>query len=454
MKKLITLVLIGTCTLSHSQSLDAYINDSTANTFVRINTLGTNGVFKPNDLDFNLNETNSSMELWVVNEGNVNSGGSTVTFLNAGEANQTHMIRKDGNAWHFMAMPSAIAFNEVGDWANSADIYSANRSSVPFTGPSLWSSDMSIYGVIGNPPTSQSNGSHLDMLHQSPYGMGIASDTMNIFWLFDGHNSTIVKYDFVQDHGPGNDYHGDGKVHYYNDVNVSRIAGLPSHLVLDQSDKMLYICDNGNSRILRLDSRSGTKKADMNFNLEFLAERWEMKDAVVDTLNTNLVRPCGIDVYGDRMVVSENLSGHIVIYDISNTPNITEIGRIKVPHLPHDIRGVKVGPKGRIWYVNYDDNGVYYIANSGVLSLDNPTNDETFAIYPNPGKGSFSLSIRDDFKGSINVLDISGKTIYRAATSNTQRTFDVSSIDAGMYWIQLVDDKGRFVSSQKWINLN
>ena len=127
-----------------------------------------NQVSAPTDLDFHPNLTNK--ELWVCNKGTENSGGSTVTIYNAGEPNQTTLYKQDGNAWHFMSLPTGIAFSQNGNWANSPGVFDANHNGGDaFTGPSLWSSDMTIYAE-----PSGGNGSHLDMLHASPYSQGIA----------------------------------------------------------------------------------------------------------------------------------------------------------------------------------------------------------------------------------------------------------------------------------------
>lgn len=121
----------------------------------------------PRDLDFHPNG-----ELWVVNQETEAVGGSVVTYTNAGEAGQTDQYRKDGNAWHFMSLPSGIAFSANGNFATSTSVLDANHTAAPgeFTGPALWSSDPLIFAQ-----PSGGNGSHLDMLHESPHCMGIAS---------------------------------------------------------------------------------------------------------------------------------------------------------------------------------------------------------------------------------------------------------------------------------------
>ena len=66
-------------------------------------------------------------------------------------------------------------------------------------------------------------------------------------------------YDFAQDHGPGNSYHGDATKRHYALGEVERVVGVPSHMVI--VGDWLYIADTGNQRICRMDITSGTPGA-------------------------------------------------------------------------------------------------------------------------------------------------------------------------------------------------
>ncbi|MBK7342995.1 MAG: hypothetical protein IPJ06_07800 [Saprospiraceae bacterium] len=175
---------------------------------------------KPNDLDFF--PILGKDELWIVNERNESSGGSTLTINNASSENPTYLHREDGNAWHFMSIPTGIAFGNNLNFATPPGVKDANHSNGTFTGPTLWSSDPDIYAK-----PSGGNGSHLDMLHGSPYSMGIAHEIDNAYWVFDSWNQTIVRYDFQEDHGPGNDDHDDGIVRRYLEITVNRDGDVP-----------------------------------------------------------------------------------------------------------------------------------------------------------------------------------------------------------------------------------
>ena len=186
---------------SSSQNLFNRIINSPFTTSV-VRGTEADGLFKPRDLDFHT-DVNRPNELWVINENSAsfdsNFGGSTVTYYNAGLDGQWADYRKDSYSGHFMHTASAIAFSDNGGFANTLDVQDANGNpSGYFSGCTLWEADTSIYARIHqNGPLL---GSHWDMVHQSPYSIGIAAETNNIYWLNDGYHSAVVKYDFQEPH--------------------------------------------------------------------------------------------------------------------------------------------------------------------------------------------------------------------------------------------------------------
>ena len=306
-------------------------------------------VIQPQDLDFHSQIDN---QLWVINRGNDAQGGTSVTIFNPGKDDQKTEFRKDQNSWHFMAFPSGIAFSpNLNTWATTANILDANRRGGSFTGPSLWSGDLNVYAM-----PSGGNGSHLDMLHGSPYSMGIAAEKDNVFWVYDGYNEHLVRYDFVADHGPGNDDHSDARVFRYTDVTLKREGTYPHHMVLDDNSKWLYIADGPGKRIIRVDITTGAKVRDMQLINELLAEHAEYKGATVEVvLDKNLDKPCGIEIVGNRLFVTDNANGDIIAI---NTESKTEIGRVKTGSA--GITGIVFG-QGKLWYANQTTNGIYVV---------------------------------------------------------------------------------------------
>ncbi|MBA2663875.1 MAG: hypothetical protein H0U74_16420 [Bradymonadaceae bacterium] len=307
----------------------------------------TAGISSPNDLAFHLHSTRKD-ELWVLNQGTSNSGGSTVTLSNAGLSNQQADFRRDGNAWHFMSRPTSLAFGENGLWATGVGVQDANHSGGTFAGPSLWSSDMTIYAVVGSSPSAEVNGSHLDMLHGSPFAMGIAHDTNNVYWVYDGYHGHIARYDFQSPHYPGGHDHADGRIHRYTEVKINRHATLPSHMVLDKSSGWLYINDTTNKRILRMNTKTGVKLKNLPLTNENLAEHWEMHQVSWEVfINTGLNQPVGMALNSHHLFVSDHGTSELIAFDLATG---TELHRVKTAT---GVRGITLGPDNKLWLANY-----------------------------------------------------------------------------------------------------
>ena len=338
----------------------------------------TDGLNNPRDLDFNTYRSDMN-ELWVINENSAtfdsNFGGSTVTFYNVGTDSQWTDYRKDSYSGHFMHTASAIAFSDNGGFANTLDIQDANGNpSGYFSGCSLWESDTSVYARVNQ--NGPELGSHWDMLHQSPFSVGIAAETANIYWLFDGFHNTIAKYNFQEphsDHEHGGEDHSDGLVYRYDEVVVERVSGLSSHMVIDQGTDLLYVCDTGNNRIIRMNINSGSINYSLTPYGENIEGYYSMHNAEYETvIDSGLINPTGIDIYNNYLLVSDYSNGEIIIYNIEQQNNFQEIQRIQT-NLSNDIMGIKVGPDGSIWYVCTNSNKLYQILPplNGDLNGDN-----------------------------------------------------------------------------------
>jgi hypothetical protein len=416
----------------------SYTSDTTALTHQVIGS-ASDQLDEPQDLDFHMNG-----ELWIINRGTANSGGSTVTFTDPGGTGQTSVLKTDQNAKHFMNQPTGIAFSMNGNFATSPGVYDANfDGGAPFTGPSLWDADPLVYAQ-----PSGGNGSHIDMLHASSFAMGIAHETANVFWVFDGNNNDIVRYDFADDHGPGNSYHDDGKVRRFTGMSVSRIDDIiGSHMELHKSSGWLYIVDNGNQRVLRLDINSGTVGGTPSYGpYETLEEYKEVNGATWETVvDSGLVQPSGLDVIDDRMIVTDHSTGDIIIYDITAMPAV-EVKRIATGN--PGIMGTVLGPEGRIWYVNYLTNEVIKIEPSDIIvpppavSIKAPVSKGEFQLYPNPSTGFVTLRIGEVLsrEAVVRVQDMFGKTVFESGVKTGSMGLDLSDCAAGVYMISLEDN--------------
>jgi len=242
-----------------------------------------------------------------------------------------------------------------------------NNSGGYFSGCTLWDSDTSIYArVYQNGPLL---GSHWDMIHQSPYSIGIAGEVDNIYWLFDGYHSTIVKYDFQEPHEHGGDNHYDGLVYRHDDVQVMREPGLSSHIDIDENTGWLYICDTGNQRLLRMNINSGQFAESLDTYGEYLEVYARMEGTEWEEIpSSGLINPTGLDVYNGRLLISDYANGDIIIFDIDEDQPV-ELGKFETG-LAEEVMGIKVSHDGSIWYVCTNANELHQVTTVLVGDID------------------------------------------------------------------------------------
>jgi sugar lactone lactonase YvrE len=307
------------------------------------------GLDVPRDLEFHPDRPN---ELWTVNQ----ATDGTVILFDPGTSSQRVEARVDAFANHFMEEVSSMAFGAAdtfGTCQESRNTYDDRAPPNDHMGPSLWPADLDIYASVNQDHGGPLGGSHLDMLHQSPLCMGIAHDRANVYWVFDGLHGDIVRYDFQVDHGPGYSDHSDGIVRRFRNTDVRRVAGVPSHLELDDASGLLYIADTGNGRVLRMDTRTGHSAYALMPWAEPLEEYTAWEGETVETLATGFDAPSGIALHEGRLFVSDAGTGEIVALDASAGG---ELGRIDTGG--RGIFGLTVGPDGKLYFVNGVDDVV------------------------------------------------------------------------------------------------
>lgn len=387
----------------------------------------------PTDLDFF--PIMARDELWVINERVADEGGSTLTIYDASTEISDMWLRVDGNAWHFMSLPTGIAFSPDNfNFASSAGVQDANHSGGTFTGPTLWSSDPEIYAQ-----PSGLNGSHLDMLHGSPFGMGIAHEVDNVFWIYDNYNKDIVRYDFVEDHGPGAADHSDGIVRRYSGTGINGDGQVPNNMILDKETGWLYIVDNGNDRVIRLDINSGTSMTQLALINEPLAEHSSVNGFTLETIISDLDKPCGIEMIDNLLLVGEYEMGEIIVYDMDN--NFEELGRISTGEA--GMTGIKVGPDGSIWYTNYLLNTLNRIEAAQSSSTNELFAGDNFEVFPNPAQDRLTIAM-DEFNFTspitMRMFSVSGLLVKSQTINTKETTIFLDGVAPGTYLIELQSD--------------
>lgn len=321
------------------------------------------------DLDFHPERN----ELWVVSrrfevagvcsQSNFNSprcrslGSVATVIFNPGAADQRADTLEDDNSWHFMRRAPAMAMGVKDAWATCGEAATGNFEDDPvnYMGPTLWSSDLKVFAQ-----PSGGNGSHFDMLHATPFCMGVAHEKDNVYWFFNGEFGAIDRVDFAEDHGPGADDHSDGIIFRYVKGQLARRENVPSHMEFNHDDNHLYIVDGGNSRVVKLDTTSGTPGGFLNPVYEPLADSGEYRNAVLtDVVSPGMMQePSGLALHDDILYITDHATSVIHAYDIVTG---TEVRRLDTGLPIGTLAGVTVGPDEKLYFVDMLGGAVYRI---------------------------------------------------------------------------------------------
>ncbi|MBS2012905.1 MAG: hypothetical protein JST00_08465 [Deltaproteobacteria bacterium] len=282
--------------------------------------------------------------LWVIgyNDNSVHVGSGVL-----GEA-PSWKRAVDPAARHFMHKPPAFAMTPNGIWGICGN--NDNGQNGPtnyFMGPATFSMDPAIFAKR----TAGGLGSHLDMLHSSPFCRGIAHVKDTTFWVFNGHDNALDLYDFRTPHEPGGDDHSDGVIFRYADGQVKPAADeTSSHIFFDSEDSFLYVADTGNQRIARLDTRTGKRGGSLPRRNEPLIDEAYMEETTLADVvpKGTLEKPSGLEVKGGLVYVTDAATSKFHVFEKTGK----EVRSLATDLPAGSLSGFTFGPDGKIWFTD------------------------------------------------------------------------------------------------------
>lgn len=332
------------------------LGDGTASsvTFTEIYAVGS--ASEPVDLAFHKERAD---ELWVIGYGDDSIRVGTGVGTDAMKWKRID----DPAAMHFMHKPPAITMGTPAFWATCGDSdntdgagHAGDGSAKYFMGPALFSTDLTILGK----ETGTGLGSHMDMLHGSPFCRGIAHVSENWFWVFNSHDKSLDKYNFAKDHGPGKDDHSDGEIYRYAPGQVKGAEdSTPSHIFYDDTDKFLYVADTGNQRIVKLDTAKGTKGGALPRQMEPLKAQGIMKNTNVEVVVAagTLKKPSGLEVRGEHLYVTDAETSTFHVFDKAGA----EVRKLATGFAPGSLAGFAFSGDGKIYFTDKVRSRVFRI---------------------------------------------------------------------------------------------
>lgn len=391
----------------------------------------SDGLSHPRDLEFDPENPN---HLWIVDR----DWDGNIILFDAGTESQRVDRLRDMAATHFMDEVSSIAFSDQRSFGTCQESRNGmdgmNLFPNDFMGPVLWSADLMIHCVVNQQPIFGGlNGSHLDMLHQSPLCMGIAHQEAHVFFVADGTNGHIVRYDFQEPHVPGGDDHSDGRVSRYPELSFTRVPDIPSHMQVVGNE--LFYLDTGAGQLKVANLATGEETETLIPENEPL-ELFNVIEGVEQrTLIDGLDTPSGLSITDDHIFISLPKSGEIIAYDREGQ----ELERIDTGKA--GIMGLTTGPQGHIWFVNAYEGTVNWLNPMG----DSTANDE---IEQPPQQGDCQYPVWDGQIGLGHTLPpFSWSSSAQGSQLNEQ--FSTTDIYCGAEWQSV--ETVIFVVIPEWI---
>jgi hypothetical protein len=272
--------------------------------------------------------------------------GHVAIVTDADTADATVEMKVDENSWHFMRRPAGIAWGAGEFFATCSEARTGNSESqaLSYNGPTLWTADPTIFA---QPLPGDANGTHIDMLHSSPFCMGIAHEVDNVYWVFNGDAGSLDRYDFHEPHEPGGEDHSDGEVWRYAAGQLLRMPEVPGHLVYDAATRLLYASDPGHSRVIALDTATGAVTDEID-SYDNLATRALVGGARVTEIvpYAELVLPSGLALVDGVLFIADRASGVISAYDVDAKRKIRSLD---TGFGPGALTALSYGPDGKLY---------------------------------------------------------------------------------------------------------
>jgi hypothetical protein len=305
-----------------------------------------------------------------------NNDTDSLTMFNTAIGSATAL--EDRAPFHYMERISSLAFEPGGFFATcqeSRNTYDDLQVANDFMGPTLYGTT-TAGGASSSMVTSRAQPcdpanpattcflTHYDMLHETPMCMGIAHDTetltpfRHVYWVFDGLARQLVRLDFQEPHGPGSLDHSMASVRRFEDVQLTPVAGVPGHIMMDPVARVLYIADTGANRVLRVDPDSGqfVRNARHNFSIySSMSSRFEYSIYSCTSQHvfaSGIDRPSGLVVDQHYVYVGEYGTGRILVLEKASGRQVSYVATGAQGLMGLEMSG------GQLWYTDGPGNEV------------------------------------------------------------------------------------------------
>jgi len=88
-----------------------------------------------------------------------------------------------------------------------------------------------------------------------------------------------------------------------------------------------------------------------------------------------------------------------------------------------------------------------FILGQGITGIDKPVSEQ-LSVYPNPANQNVTVTIPNNYRGSITLFDISGKIVLSQQVNSNQVNLNVAGIQSGIYVVTLTTESNLALRSK------
>lgn len=232
----------------------------------------------------------------------------------------------------------------------------------------------------------------------------------------------------------------------------------PYGVTFNQSGELL-IADQGNSRIRKIDLSGNISTVAGNGTAGYSGDGGQATAAELNGPSGITVGPAGdlmiSDTYGQRVRFVSHWNGVITTIAGNGTAGYTGDGGQATTAEIHFPSGIGCDAAGNLYVAVWGNNAVRKITNSDVnTGFAAVQNENGISIYPNPASNEINIAFVS-YKGDVllSLYNVMGQEVYnKVIKDNNVATIPVSSLSNGIYLVKVSMADGQVVTKKVEVN--
>ena len=82
-------------------------------------------------------------------------------------------------------------------------------------------------------------------------------------------------------------------------------------------------------------------------------------------------------------------------------------------------------------------------------AINENNSDLNINIYPNPAKYEINIDLKKEIQGQLTITNQLGQIVKKHKIDGNEMKLDITNIPSGIYHVNIIDKKGKLITSEK-----